>query len=152
MAMLALMLLWLQAPGASADVARLDWLAGCWRLDSPRRVVEEQWMAPAGGVMLGMSRTLVGDRTVEHEFVVIRQDEGRLTYTAHPSSQSPATFTARQVSGDEVLFENPQHDFPQRIRYRRQADQLVASIEGTRDGRARTVQFAYARVACAGAR
>jgi hypothetical protein len=44
-------------PAPAANLARLSWLAGCWSRTNPRRIVEEQWMAPASGLMLGSGRT-----------------------------------------------------------------------------------------------
>jgi hypothetical protein len=39
---------------ASASIDRVAWLQGCWALTDGQRVVEEQWMAPGGGIMIGM--------------------------------------------------------------------------------------------------
>ncbi len=44
-------------------LARLAWLAGCWEVAGATTVVEEQWMRPRGGSMLGMSRTTRDGRT-----------------------------------------------------------------------------------------
>ena len=40
---------------------------GCGRvvIRAQRRTVTEIWMPPAGGTMLGMSRTVLGEKTVE---------------------------------------------------------------------------------------
>jgi Domain of unknown function (DUF6265) len=101
--------------------------------------------------MLGMSRTVAKDRIVEHEFLQIRVQEGRLVYLAKPSGQPEATFTAITASAREVIFENPAHDFPQRILYRLQPDgNLAARIEGTEKGQTRGIDFPMVRVACAG--
>ena len=36
-------------PGPPAiAIARLAWLAGHWRMEKSGRVIDEQWMAPAG--------------------------------------------------------------------------------------------------------
>ena len=112
------------------------------------RVVEEQWMAPRGGAMLGAGRTVQGGRLVEHEFVVIREDSGRLVYEARPSGQPPAAFPAREVTPRSVVFENLQHDFPQRIGYSREDDGVLAWIEGPRNGQTRRVEFSYRRASC----
>jgi hypothetical protein len=48
------------------------------------------------------------------------------------------------------VFENPGHEFPQRIGYRRQGPSLQAWIEGTKDRQARRVEFPYRRAACPG--
>jgi len=55
----------------------------------------------------------------------------------------------QSLSGDEVVFENPAHDFPQRIIYRmKDPENLEASIEGTMGGTARTVNFPLQRIDC----
>ena len=135
----------------SMRIGQLSWIAGCWRQSGRggNRVVDEQWMAPSGGTMLGMSRTVRGDSLIEFEHLQIVARSGRLVYHAEPSGQAPADFVASAVSDTLVLFENPEHDFPQRIIYRRRAtDTLVARIEGTRNGQTRGIDFPYSRVTC----
>ena len=132
------------------DVATLAWLAGCWRLETASRVVDEQWMAPAGGGMLGMSRTVAKGRIAEHEFIQIRVQDGRLVYIAQPSTQATTTFTAVSATDRDVVFENLAHDFPQRVIYRKGEGgaTLQARIEGLRDGQLRGIDFPYVAVAC----
>jgi hypothetical protein len=132
-------------------IQRLAWFQGCWRMSAPGRVIEETWTAPAGRSMLGISRTVRGDSLVEYEFVVLREDSGTVTYQARPSGQAGAVFKASLLTDSAVVFENPAHDFPQRIGYRRAGpDSLVAWIEGTLRGNLRRREFPYARVACPG--
>ena len=98
------------------DIERLAWLAGNWRLEKTGRLTEEHWMAPAGGVMLGMARTLAKGKVVEHEFLQIRVGPaGDLFYIAQPSGQPEAAFKHTALTDKEVVFENPNHDFPQKI-------------------------------------
>ena len=133
----------------AADVAALSWMAGCWRQQSEARTVDEVWMAPSGDGMLGLSRTVTKGRISEYEFLEIRVHDGRIVYTARPSGQPEATFTASKVGPREVVFENPAHEFPQRIIYRLQADgNLAARIEGTERGQTRGIDFPMRRVAC----
>lgn len=130
-------------------IGQLAWLAGCWESARGERQIEEQWMKPRGGTMLGMSRTVTGDRTSEFEHMQIREQDGRLVYTARPSGQQEASFRSISVAGSEVVFENPAHDFPQRIIYRRLADgSLQARIEGERAGRLQGVDFPMRPAAC----
>jgi hypothetical protein len=147
------MVIGLSPEGAAAQgthrLERLGWLAGCWQRSSGRRVVEEQWMRPRAGLMLGAGRTVDGDSVVEFEQVRLHERGGRLVYAAAPFGQPPAEFESAVVSDSVVTFENPAHDFPQRIIYRRLgADSLVARIEGVRGGKVRGVDFAYRRAAC----
>jgi hypothetical protein len=112
-------------------------------------VIEEQWMRPRAGLMLGVSRTVAGDSLREYEQVAMLERGGRLVYAAAPARQAPAEFESITVSDTLVIFENRAHDFPQRIIYRRRgADSLVARVEGTHGGRTRGSDFPYRRVAC----
>lgn len=130
-------------------IARIGWIAGCWERREGDRLVEEQWMAPRGAIMLGMGRTVRGDTLVEYEQLRIYERGGSLVYAANPSGQEPAEFVSTTVSDSLVVFENLAHDFPQRVVYRRAgADSLDASVEGTARGKQRTVRFPYARASC----
>ena len=129
---------------------RLAWLQGCWELTASGRTVQESWMGPRDGSMLGMSRTVEGGKMIGYESILIREQNGRLAYEAHPSGQPTATFLSTSVGEASVLFENPKHDFPQKIGYRRDGDALLAWIEGNANGAARRTEFPYHRVQCAG--
>ncbi|MGD2070780.1 MAG: DUF6265 family protein [Gemmatimonadota bacterium] len=124
------------APGAEA----VAWLAGCWSAASAGGVDEEVWMQPAGGVMVGMARS-VRDGTVRGwEFLLLHRLGGELTYSAQPSGQALAHFRASRVEPDRVTFVNPEHDFPQALEYLRTGpDSLTARVygrlaDGTVDG------------------
>lgn len=130
-----------------ADVA---WIAGGWQTvptgPGGRRQVEEHWTKPAGGSMMGMSRTVAGDKTVEFEYLRIEQRADGVYYVAHPKARCPGTdFKLTRASANEAVFENPQHDFPKRVIYRKSADDsLTASIdagEGTK-----SMSFAFQRM------
>ncbi|WP_197526004.1 DUF6265 family protein [Gemmatimonas aurantiaca] len=142
-----------QPPAAlPSDPVRLQWLAGCWAQRAPGRLIEEQWMVPQGGVMIGMSRTVVRDTARSWEFLRIAKTGDRLAYIATPSGQAETTFPLVALSDTLVTFENPQHDFPQRISYRRiRSDSVVATISGTVNGRARASSFPMVRSRCVGA-
>lgn len=140
MVMLALVL-----AAQMATVDQLAWLAGCWSLGRADGMTEEQWLKPAGGSMLGVSRTVKGGKTVEYEFLQLREVNGTLTYIAKPSGQSETPFPLKTMSDAEAIFENPTHDFPQRIIYRRTADGITARIEGRMNNKDRGMDFVYKR-------
>lgn len=150
MAPLLLLASLLTASAQDRGIADLAWLAGCWEAVSGDRIIEEHWLAPRGDNIVGISRTVRAGRLVEFEVVAIREQGQQLAYEARPSGQAPAVFTASSWSRTAVVFENLEHDFPQRIGYERKGDdRLLAWIEGTRQGAARRVEFPYQRKACA---
>ena len=144
-------------PSASAQqrerIARVAWLAGCWENTRVGGRTAEHWMKPEGGTMLGMSRTTEGDSTIGFELLMISEEEEGLVYTAWPSGQAETSFLVVDVMDSVIAFENPEHDFPQRIIYRLKADgTMEASIEGEVEGEIQGVDIPMRRVECAGGR
>lgn len=152
MKLLTTLLLTVCASSAQAQAdpfAPVAWLAGCWAQQGREAGSVEQWMAPAGGLMLGMARTLKNGRVVEFEFMQIRLDDGKLSYVAQPQGRPPTAFALLRHGEAEAVFENAAHDFPQRIFYRRDgADRLMARIEGNINGKERGIDFPMQRTAC----
>jgi hypothetical protein len=144
-ALTALALLVQPPAPAAGDIARLSWMAGCWVQPTRDGEIQEQWMPPGGGVMLGMSRTTAGARTASYEFIRIAPMlSGTLAYVAAPSGQPAVTFPLKTLTDREVVFENLAHDFPQRIIYRRNPDgSIKARIEGLVGGRQQGQDFDY---------
>ena len=129
---------------STPTISELAWMSGGWRTAPGGRVqIEEHWMAPAGGSMLGMSRTVAGDRTVEFEYLRLEQRAGDIYYVAHPKARYPGTdFKLTRLSRQEAVFENPAHDFPKRIIYRKGSDgSLTASIDGGEGTKSKTFAF-----------
>ena len=120
----------------------LSWLAGCWTSQAGPRQIDENWMKPAGGTMLGMGRTVAKGQTREYEFMRLHQEGDDIFFTAIPSGQAETSFKLTTWSGGKFVFENPQHDFPRRVIYRKNADgSLTASVDGGPGTKANT--FAY---------
>lgn len=131
----------LQAPVGVGDLA---WLSGRWETASEGRWTEESWSAPRGGLLLGYSRSGRGEAMREFEHLRIQADtDGVPAYWASPGGRVAVAFRLVSASGAEAVFENPQHDFPQRIRYRRDGDTLVATISAI-DG-SRAMSWTYRR-------
>ena len=110
------------APGAgdaAAPVETFAWLAGSWVEARDGVVTREVWLAPLGGTMTGANQA---------------NRPGRRPFVLKPGG-----------TADEAVFENPAHDFPQRVIYRRCGDDLCARIEGTVKGRLRSQDWRFRR-------
>ncbi len=116
---------------APSDISVIAWLAGDWQGAPGRSRTEEHWIAPAGGAMLGTSRTMAGGKMVFFEFLRIETRADGIYYVAQPKGRPGTDFKLTRASATEAVFENPQHDFPKRIIYRKNADgSMTARIEG----------------------
>ncbi len=117
-------------PVAAAKLSDFAWLSGTWLLDRGASRTEEHWTTPASNGMLGTSRTLRGDRMVEFEFLRIVARDGHIYYLAQPGGRPATEFKLTSFDGATAIFENPQHDFPKRILYKRNPDgSLTARID-----------------------
>lgn len=148
---LLLLLLGTAAGGQEAlrSINDLSWLTGCWAADGAEPGNVEQWMAPAGGAMLGASRVVRGGRMVAYEYTRIITIGDGLVFIASPSGQETAEFQLKHLAEAEVVFENPDHDFPQRIIYKLiDKERLLGRIEGQSDGKEKHVEFPMTRIDC----
>lgn len=99
--------------------------------------------------MVGMSRSVSDDRTVEFEYLRIEVRGGRLVYIAAPSGQAEAEFLEAEMAERAVVFEDPEHDFPQRITYERMSPRsILAWIEGDVDGVSQVIEFPMTATSC----
>jgi len=133
----------------SPEMWKLGFLAGCWRGGDKVQFLEEQWTKPAGHSMLGVGRTIKDGKTEFYEFLQIRERSDGIFYIAEPNGEKAVSFKLVKVNDSQAIFENPQHDFPQRIIYQRAIDgSLQASLEGTESGKPKRVEFSMKRVRC----
>jgi hypothetical protein len=148
--LVAALLLLAGATAKAADISQLAWLGGCWKAETAEPGSGEHWLPLAGGTMLGVSRTVKQGMTIEFEFMQIgTMQNGGLAFTAMPSGQRATVFPMLRLAEAEVVFENPEHDFPQRVIYQREGTaKLRARIEGMRRGALRIVEFPMNRVSC----
>lgn len=135
-------------PAAPGDIDKLAFISGCWTLVRPNGTkIEEQWLAPAGGAMIGMSRSVRDGKLRQFEFMrIVPGEDETLRYVVIPSGQAETAFALKDLAADAVTFENPKNDFPQRILYRlADKNTLVARIEGSVNGQERSADFPYKR-------
>ena len=128
------------------DVAMPAWLAGGWSTQAADGSwVEEWWTGPRAGLMMGAGRSGKGPRLDWWEHTRIEQSGGKLRFCALPKGQTGACFAATKVAAGEIVFENPTHDFPNRVAYRRVGDELLAEISGK--GSARVQRWRFRKIA-----
>jgi len=133
------------APGAFA------WLAGNWTLSDRDRQIEETWSEPASDMLIGMSRTLQGGRTVAFEFMRIAAGPDGVVYIAQPRGKPPVEFALETWDGTTAVFVNRGgEDRVKRIAYRRDgAAAMTARIEGAVAGANFSEDYAYRRAGAA---
>lgn len=134
---------------AQSPLDRIAWLGGCWQSHDNGSTTIEMWLPPDGGLMVGASRTVADGRARAWEHLRLRAVGEQLVYTAIPSGQTETDFRSTVVSDSSFTVENLEHDFPQRITYRRTGPDAVTSrIEGPGPDGPRGFDISFQRVAC----
>jgi hypothetical protein len=119
------------AAAAAGDLEGLKFLVGNWEGESGGARFEERWTDAEGGLMLGVSRTIVSGKAVGFEFLRLEKRSDGIFYVAQPNGRPGTDFKLTEQSGAAAVFENPDHDHPKAIRYRRNPDgTLTAEVEG----------------------
>ncbi|MBI3447558.1 MAG: hypothetical protein HY049_01365 [Acidobacteria bacterium] len=130
----------------AGDVSSLAWMAGTWIGAKDGVEMEEMWLPPRGQSMLSVHRDVKDGRTTSFEFLRIEGSSSGLTYWASPGGRPATPFRCVDLAGKKVVFENPEHDFPQRILYWLGDDgSLHAKIEGTLKGKPASEEWAWRR-------
>lgn len=133
---------------AQTDTVRsLAWMSGYWLNETGTTQIEEVWSIPSAGSLIGWSRTMENGSLGFYEFMIIRRNAaGQIAFIAKPSGQAGGEFPVTELRDGFVTFENKAHDFPKKISYRLAGnDSLIGKIEGTVNGKYRTVDFPYKR-------
>ena len=117
---------------ARAELARLDWMVGNWTGERGGIWYQELWLTAKGSTMFGVHHEVQQgvDRTLGFEFLRIEAREDGVFYLASPDGRPATPFALEHLEEKSVTFANPEHDFPQRIRYERKGDELFARVEG----------------------
>ncbi len=138
--LILLALLALPLFAADPKVEDVAWIAGHWTAED----TEEVWLAPRGGLMTGMGRTLKNGRT-NFEFIRIQATKDGVFYFAQPGGRPAVAFRLVEASATRAVFSNPEHDFPQRIIYALRDGQLCARVEGPMNGKEAAEEWCWTK-------
>jgi hypothetical protein len=131
-----------------SSIEQLGWLAGHWGGRVGGVETEEHWLAPKGGMMLGMTRIVREGRRSSFEFLRIAVTTNGVSYFAMPQGRPATEFPVKEAGERKIVFENPKHDFPQRIIYRLEDNGVLhARTEGMINGKSHSEEWRWTKEA-----
>ena len=139
----ALIVLFIAMSARAADMP--SWMAGSWTGSSAGVKMEEHWTTADGSLMLGMHRDIAANGKTSFEFLRIEKRGDSLVFLAMPGGKPATPFAMKSITNDKIVFENKEHDFPQRILYWRNGAKLCARVEGTIQGKAESEEWCWSR-------
>ena len=126
---------------AKATIADMAWLTDAWAGTRNTSSIEERWSPPRGGAMLGVSRTVRGEKMTAFEYLRIVERDGGLVYVAQPGGKSPTEFVLAELDNQRCVFLNPRHSYPQRIVYELSNEGVLTASIGFAKGRLQSYEF-----------
>jgi hypothetical protein len=130
------------------ELKKAEWFLGRWENKSDQGDLSETWTRESNSSFRGASYFVIAGDTVFEEQILLQEVDGKLIYSptiADQNNGKPIDFTMTRSGKNELVFENKQHDFPQKITYTLRNDSLVAVISGKRDGKQQSEVFAMAK-------
>jgi hypothetical protein len=128
----------------------LHGLTGLWKMDTPRGTIYEEWQVRSDDQLLGRSFKIKNNDTLVLENVTLSLQGNDIFFTPvvrEQNNQQPVPFKLISCDKNRYVFENKEHDFPQRVIYELVSTTSVhARIEGSKNGKEMGSDFTYTRV------
>lgn len=124
---------------------KLDWFLGSWSGQTSESIFTESWIKVNDTLYTGQSYFIKGNDTLSQETISLQQHDTSLFYVPLVEGQNenkPVYFRLTFSDSLNAVFENPGHDFPQKIAYQlKPGDSLIATISGNIEGKIRIIRF-----------
>lgn len=126
----------------NTEFKKLEWLTGKWEGIQGIGLYHEEWEKISDGFK-GRAYFIKKGEILNSESLVIYSRDSEIYYEADVShNPQPVSFKMTFLDNDKVIFENPNHDFPQKITYEKKQDGfLLATIEALQNGKGKKVEF-----------
>lgn len=122
-----------------SQITKASWLLGEWENQTKESAFHENWVKKNDSSFMAKSFVLVGKDTVFNEDVLLEQKKDSLFYIVSVKNQNnekPVSFYLSESSANQLVFENPKHDFPTKIVYNKVTnDSILAEIFGKQEGK-----------------
>lgn len=112
------------------------WFLGEWKNTTPEMDFTETWVKETDSSYKAQSYIIADKDTVFFEHVLLEVANDSLFYRVYERKEKlsqAVSFYATKIDKNEIVFENPKHDFPNKIIYSKiTRDSIVACIYGSK--------------------
>jgi hypothetical protein len=122
-----------------------DHLVGIWEGPLGEGSYREEWVQHDPTTFHGIARSFADGKQTSEEQMRLTFFADHWVFMASTGGGRITSFVRREVKDGAWIFENKEHDFPQRIGYHVEGDRLRAYIAGS-DDQAQRMDFLLKRV------
>jgi hypothetical protein len=119
-----------------SQLEKAEWFLGQWENVTEAFVAKEIWTPKNDSMFFAESFITIAKDTVFYEKVDLIERNDSLFYIVSVREQNqekPVSFYLTKATDNQMVFENPKHDFPNKIVYDKiNPDSIVASIHGSK--------------------
>jgi hypothetical protein len=125
---------------------KMNWLIGQWENTTPEGYLTETWTKTNDSTFSGQTYFIINKKdTVHNESIMLMQVDDELIYRPTVKGQNndeAVDFKLTSEAENNFTFENPKHDYPQKIVYKKVNEKsLVATISGKQQGKPSTESY-----------
>tara|TARA_R110001592_G_scaffold111529_4_gene308998 strand:- start:147 stop:623 length:477 start_codon:yes stop_codon:yes gene_type:complete len=120
-------------PKETINLNQLNWLLGSREMVAGNNLIIETWEQENDTLFIGKSYNVTQYDTTLTETIQIIQKENIIYYIPLVFDQNvgePVLFELISEHSEQLIFENKEHDFPNRICYYKDGENINAWIEG----------------------
>lgn len=132
------------------ELTKAKWLLGTWQNQTLDGNLQEIWSVKNDSTYFGQSYFINKKDTIHHETIELVQDNEQLNYIATVRGENQnlsITFKFKETEENELIFENPKHDYPTKIFYKlKDSLKLDISISGLQLGKTSTENFKLIKI------
>ena len=122
-----------------------QWILGSWEQKTDKGIMTETWERKNDSLFVGSCYFINESDTLHTETIVLEQRADSITYSAKvigQNNEKAISFTLTTANTNSLVFENPTHDYPQKIVYKMiNSTNLVATISGIQQGKPSNESF-----------
>jgi len=131
------------------ELSKANWLLGEWEKIDSTGTLKEIWNSKNDSTFSGESYYIIKNDTIHNEQIELTQNLEHLIYTATvkgENNDSPISFQMTKDEDSVLVFENPKHDYPQKIQYQLQKNgNLTATVSGIQNKKASLESYPMTR-------
>lgn len=121
------------------QLGKMSWLLGNWEKKMPEGTLSETWIKENDSTFSAKSYFIKEEDTLHNETILLTQKNDIITYSAKilgENNDKFVDFKLTSTNEKDCVFENPSHDYPQKIVYKKvNSTNFVTTISGIQQGK-----------------